>query len=142
MGEIRRGFICFFVLISIFQIFYMNMHCFCNQKKHTQQIMFLIASPLLLSPQMLLTYLPTPTLGTGCGGPSGPSPKPGRFSFGFSRTEGQLQATPTSVLSAHSSWAGSRAQGQASTVEGTLCKPFLCLPEHHLQLLVPSFWIN
>lgn len=77
---------------------------------------------------MLLTYLPTPTPGTGCRGPSGPSSKPGRFSFDFSRTEGQLQATPTTVLSAHSSQAGSRAQGQASTVEGTLCKPFLALP--------------
>lgn len=130
-----------FVLISIFQIFYMNMHCFCNQKKHTQQITFLIASPLLPSPQMLLTYLPTPTPGTGCGGPSGPSSKPGRLSFGFSRTEGQLQATSTSVLSARSSRAGGRAQGQASTVEGpSVSHPqlFLCLPSPTLGTKFPG----
>lgn len=44
--------------------------------------------------------------------------------------ESKLQATPTSVLSVHNTWAGSWAQGQAITVGGTLCKLFPALPGH------------
>lgn len=160
-----------FVLISTFQIFYNEYALACNQKKHTQQITFLIASPLLPSPSMPLTY-PFPN----------PSAAPGAFPKQAGRREGrrrkkaasrpqhtlscrlegevnisvatsvyltQVQgpeyghgvwgrlqpvrqawqlvlwlvkgrgSVPTSALSARSSWAGSRAQGQAGTAEGT-----------------------
>ena len=54
-GEIRRGLICFLHLSLFSKFSTMNMHCFCNQKKHTLQMTFLIAFPLLPSPSMLLT---------------------------------------------------------------------------------------
>ena len=50
-------------------------------------------------------------------------------------------SAPTSALSARSSWAGSRAQGQAGTAEGTPVspsRPRQCLPEHHSHLWAPS----
>lgn len=62
------------------------------------------------------------------GAPSSLPASIGSFSFSSSRPGGQFQATLTSVLSAHSSWAGGWAQGQASTLEGMLRKPFPALP--------------